>query len=384
MRRVAAMGFSAVPERILRTALRRNHLARQLTGLAGISTRSATDSGCSYQAALCTELKKPLEVQQLPSVALNPTEVRVEVHCCGVNFADILICQGMYQERPPLPFTPGMEFAGCVMEVGPNVTAIRKGDRVVGVSSTGAMAEQCIVDHKMLWPIGEAISYEVAAALPVSYGTAILALQHRAKTRPGETILVTAAAGAAGLAAVDIASHILNAKVIAAAGTEEKCKLAVQRGAVAGINYTTKSVKEEVKRLTANKGLNVVFDAVGGDIFKEAFSSLTWEGRIVVVGFTGRSIPTVPANLLLLKNVAAMGVYWGRYQHQDFPVFSRSIMSAIQYCQEGRIKPHVGSVYKLQQVNEAFQHVLQRKSTGKVIITMKPTEVKGETRDKLD
>ncbi|XP_067894016.1 tRNA modification GTPase GTPBP3, mitochondrial isoform X4 [Heterodontus francisci] len=166
-----------------------------------------------------------------------------------------------------------------------------------------------------------------------------------------ETVLVTAAAGATGLAAVDVASHVLNAKVIAAAGTDEKCELALQRGAVASINYTTKSLKEEVKKLTANKGLNVVFDAVGGDIFKEAFSSLSWEGRIVVVGFAGGNIPTVPANLLLLKNVAAMGVYWGRYQHQDFPVFSRSIMAAIQYCQEGRIKPHVGAVYKLQQCN---------------------------------
>ncbi|XP_078417636.1 5-taurinomethyluridine-[tRNA] synthase subunit GTPB3, mitochondrial [Cetorhinus maximus] len=351
MKPAAAFRFCTVPERILRDAVRRNHLARNLTGLAATHTSSTTDSGHSYQAALCTELKKPLVIQPLPSVALKPSEVRVDVHCCGVNFADLLICQGLYQERPPVPFTPGMEFAGSVLEIGPNVTAIHKGDRVIGVSSTGAMAEQCVVDHKMLWPIGEEISYEVAATLPVSYGTAILALQQRAKTQPGETVLVTAAAGAAGLAAVDVASRVLNAKVIAAAGTDEKCELAVRKGAVASINYTTKSVKEEVKKLTANRGVNVVFDAVGGDVFKEAFSSLAWEGRIVVVGFAGGNIPTVPANLLLLKNVAAMGVYWGKYQHQNFPVFSRSIMSAIQYCQEGRTKPHVGATYKLQQCN---------------------------------
>ncbi|XP_059503713.1 quinone oxidoreductase-like protein 2 isoform X3 [Stegostoma tigrinum] len=327
----------------------RNHLARKLMGLAATYVSSAQDSGLSYQAAVCTELKKPLVLQKLPSLPLKPTEVRVDVHYCGVNFADFLICRGLYQEQPPMPFTPGMEFTGSVLEVGPNVTAI------------------C----KMLWPIGEEIPYEVAAALPVSYGTVILALQHRAKTRPGETVLITAAAGAAGLAAVDFASHVLNTKVIAATGTDEKCELAVQKGAVASINYTTKNLKEEVKKLTANKGVNVVFDAVGGDIFKDAFSSLAWEGRIVVVGFAGGNIPSVPANLLLLKNVAAMGVYWGRYQHQDFPVFSRSIMSAVQYCQEGRIKPRVGAVYKLQQVNEAFLHVTQRKSTGKVIINMK-------------
>ncbi|XP_078074100.1 5-taurinomethyluridine-[tRNA] synthase subunit GTPB3, mitochondrial isoform X2 [Mustelus asterias] len=244
-----------------------------------------------------------------------------------------------------------MEFAGCVLEVGPNVTGIQKGDRVIGVSSTGAMAEQCVVDQEMLWPIGEEIPYEVAATLPVSYGTMILALQQRAKTQPGETVLVTAAAGAAGLAAVDVASHVLKAKVIAAAGTDDKCELAVQKGAIAGINYTAKSIKEELKKLTANKGVNVVLDAVGGDVFKEAFSSLAFEGRIVVVGFAGGNIQTVPANLLLLRNVTAMGVNWGRYRHQDFPVFSRSIMSAIQYCQEGRTKPHIGAVFKLQQCN---------------------------------
>ncbi|XP_060686070.1 tRNA modification GTPase GTPBP3, mitochondrial isoform X1 [Hemiscyllium ocellatum] len=343
--------FCSIPHRILRDVVRRNCLARKITGLAATYMSSAKDSGLSYQAAVCTELKKPLVIQKLPLLPLKSTEVRVDVHYCGVNFADFLVCRGLYQEQPLVPFTPGMEFTGSVLEVGPNVTAIRQGDRVIGVSYFGAMAEQCVVDHTMLWPIGEEVPYEVAATLPVSYGTVILALQHRAKTRPGETVLVTAAAGAAGLAAVDFASHILNTKVIAAAGTDEKCELAVQKGAVASINYTTKNVKEEVKKLTANKGVNVVFDAVGGDIFKDAFSSLAWEGRIVVVGFASGNIPSVPANLLLLKNVAAMGVYWGRYQHEDFPTFSRSIMSAVQYCQEGRIKPWVGAVYKLQQCN---------------------------------
>ncbi|XP_051868999.1 quinone oxidoreductase-like protein 2 [Pristis pectinata] len=370
MRRAATVGLGVVLQGVRRNAVRSNNLIRKKPRLAEIGTNSASDSRDSYLAVQCTDLKKPLEIQQLPSVALKPTEVRVDVQCCGVNFADILICQGLYQQRPQLPFTPGMEFTGSVIEVGTNVTGVSKGDRVIGVSSLGAMAEQCIVNHKMLWPIDEKISYEVATVLPVSYGTAILALKHRAKTQPGETLLVTAAAGAAGLAAVDVASHILDAKVIAAAGTDKKCELAVQRGAVAAINYTTQSLKEEVKKLTGNKGVDVVFDAVGGDVFKEAFSSLSWEGRIVVVGFAGGNIPTVPANQLLLKNVAAMGVYWGKYQDVDYPVFSRSIMSVIQFCKEGRIRPRVGAVFKMQQVNEAFQHVLQRKSIGKVIITM--------------
>lgn len=367
MRRAAACGLGAVR----RDVGRRNNLLRKINGLAGIGTSSATNLRDSYQAALCTDLTKPLEIRQLPAVALKSTEVRVDLHCCGVNFADILMCRGLYQQRPRLPFTPGMEFTGSVAEVGTNVAKVCKGDRVIGMCPMGAMAEQCIIDHKMLWPIDETIPYEVATVLPVSYGTSILALQHRAKTQPGETVLVTAAAGAAGLAAVDVASHVLNAKVIAAAGTDEKCELAVQKGAVAAINYTTQSVKEEVKKITGNKGVDVVFDAVGGDIFKEAFNSLAWEGRIVVVGFAGGDIPSIPANQLLLKNVTAMGVNWGRYQDLNYPIFSKSIMSAIQYYKEGRIRPHVGAVFKLQQVNEAFLHVLQRKSIGKVIISMK-------------
>eukprot|EP00062_Callorhinchus_milii_P017350 gi/632969605/ref/XP_007901172.1/ PREDICTED: tRNA modification GTPase GTPBP3, mitochondrial [Callorhinchus milii] len=341
--------FGAAPERILRAALRKNHSLRHQLRLAALGTSHATRSGNSYHAALCTELNKPLVVQQLPSAVLKPTEVRVDIHCCGVNFADILVCQGLYQERWPTPFTPGMEFAGCVVEIGTSVTTVQKGERVVGVSFKGAMAEECIIDQKMLWPIRAELPYEVAASIPVSYGTAILALEHRAHTQPGETVLVTAAAGAAGLAAVDIASHVLNAQVIAAVGSDEKCDLAVQRGAIAAINYTTQSLKEEVKRLTANKGVNVVFDAVGGDIFKEALSSLSWEGRILVVGFAGGKIPSVPANLLLLKNIAVKGVYWGKYGQRCFPVFSRSIGSAIQYAQEGRTKPLIGAIYKMQQ-----------------------------------
>ncbi|XP_069793748.1 quinone oxidoreductase-like protein 2 [Narcine bancroftii] len=370
MWRAAAVGCCSLWQGARRIVVRRNNLMRY-PGLAEICTSSGKDTRGSYQAMLCTNLKQPLKIQQLPSVTLKPTEVRVDIHCCGVNFADILMCQGLYQERPQLPFIPGMEFTGSVMEVGTHVTGLGKGDRVIGMCSLGAMAEECVLDQKLLWPIDGMISYEVATVLAVSYGTVILALQHRAKTQPGETVLVTAAAGAAGLAAVDVASHVLDAKVIAAAGTDEKCELALERGAIAAINYTTQSVKEEVKKLTGNKGVNVVIDAVGGDVFNDAFSSLSWEGRIVVVGFAGGNIPTIRANQLLLKNISAMGVNFGKYQDLDYSSFSRSIMSAIQHCKEGRIRPHVGSVFKLQQVNEAFQHVLLRKSIGKVIITMK-------------
>ncbi|XP_072504658.1 quinone oxidoreductase-like protein 2 [Notamacropus eugenii] len=329
--------------------------------------------GCSryYRAAICRKLKVPLTIEEVPTRPIQPDEVRVDVHFCGVNFADILTCQGQYQESPSLPFTPGLELAGQVLEIGTNVSTVKEGDRVISVNNFSTMAEQCIVDQKKLWQIPDGISYQEAAALPVCYGTALLALEQRAQTQPGETVLVTAAAGATGLALIDVASNILQAKVIAAAGSNDKCKLALQRGAKTAVNYSQGSVKEELKRLTGGRGVNVVIDAVGGDVCLAALRSLAWEGRLVVIGFAGGSILSIPSNLLLVKNVSAMGVYWTRYQKENFTVFSRYMSSALQYCKEGSIRPYIGSVFKLEEINDAFEHVTQRKTTGKVLLSVK-------------
>ncbi|XP_048338481.1 quinone oxidoreductase-like protein 2 [Sphaerodactylus townsendi] len=349
---------------------RRNAFDQELLGPTSLSGFSLQHHRRAYRAALCIELTKPLVVRDVPSSSLEPHEVRVCVRYCGVNFADILACQGLYQEKHSLPFIPGMEFSGDVMETGVDVSGIKEGDRVIGVANTKALAEEYVADQKLLWTIPQGVSYEEAATLPVSYGTAILALERRACTKAGETVLVTAAAGATGLATVDVASNVLKAKVIAAAGSDKKCNLALQKGAVQSINYNSAGLREEVKKLTANKGVDVAIDTIGGDIFKEALHSLSWEGRIVVIGFAGGIIPSIPANLLLLKNISALGLYWGRYRSQDFPVFSSALSSALQYCQEGRIQPYVGAVFKLEEVNEAFAQVTQRKSTGKVIISV--------------
>ncbi|XP_072802156.1 quinone oxidoreductase-like protein 2 isoform X1 [Vicugna pacos] len=333
---------------------------------AWLCRRAGQDCGRHYRAVLCAELKQPLAIEEVAPRPVRPHEVRVDVHFCGINFADILVCHGQYQKRPQLPFTPGVEFAGTVLETGTDVSTVKEGDRVIGISGFNGMAEECVVDHKALWQIPEGVPLREAAALPVSYGTAILALEHRARTQPGETVLVTAAAGATGLAVIDVATNILQAKVIAAAGSDEKCQLAMQRGAHSSVNYSQGSLKEAVRKLVGNGGVNVVIDTVGGDLFLEALRSLAWEGRIVVVGFAGGTIASVPANLLLLKNVSAMGLYLSRYWDQNFPLFSRGLSSAIQYCQQGRIQPHIGAVFKLEEVNDAFLHVTQRKSTGKV------------------
>uniref|UniRef100_A0A8C2RWN1 Enoyl reductase (ER) domain-containing protein n=1 Tax=Capra hircus TaxID=9925 RepID=A0A8C2RWN1_CAPHI len=310
--------------------------------------------GRNYRAALCTELKRPLVIEEVSPRPVQPHEVRVNVHFCGINFADILACRGQYQERHQLPFTPGMEFSGMVLETGTDVSMVKEGDRVIGLPGFGGMAEECIIDHKNLWQIPEKVSLREAAALPVSYGTAIFALEHRACTQPGETVLVTAAAGATGLAVIDVATNILQAKVIAAAGSDEKCQLAMQRGAQSSVNYSRGSLKEAVGKLVGTGGVNVVIDMVGGDVFLEALRSLAYEGRIVVVGFAGGTIASVPANLLLLKNITAMGLYWGRYRHQNFPSSNKSLLK-----------------YASLRVNDAFLHVTQRKSTGKVLLSLK-------------
>ncbi|XP_044530827.1 quinone oxidoreductase-like protein 2 [Gracilinanus agilis] len=240
--------------------------------------------GCChyYRAAICKKLKEPLTIEEVPPRPIQPDEVRVDVHFCGVNFADILTCRGQYQESPSLPFTPGLELAGQVMETGTNVSTVKEGDRVISVTNFNTMAEQCIVDQKEVWQIPEGVSYQEAAALPACYGTAMLALEHRAQTQPGETVLVTAAAGATGLASIDVASNILQAKVIAAAGSDEKCELALQRGAKSAVNYSQGNLKEELKKLTGGQGVNVVIEAVGGEVCRAALHRCIevtiWEG----------------------------------------------------------------------------------------------------------
>ncbi|XP_047561191.1 quinone oxidoreductase-like protein 2 isoform X4 [Lutra lutra] len=239
---------------------------------AWLCRRAGPGCGRHYRAALCAELKQPLAIKEVASRPVRPHEVRVDVHFCGVNFADILVCRGQYQEKPQLPFTPGMEFSGTVLETGTDVSIVKEGDRVIGVSGFNGMAEECVIDQKALWQIPERVPLREAAALPVSYGTAVLALEHRARTRPGETVLVTAAAGATGLAVIDVATNVLQAQVfvIAAAGSDEKCKLAMQKGAQSTVNYSQGSLKEAVRKLVGSAGVNVAIDTVGGDVFLEA------------------------------------------------------------------------------------------------------------------
>uniref|UniRef100_A0A8C5L983 Crystallin zeta like 2 n=1 Tax=Jaculus jaculus TaxID=51337 RepID=A0A8C5L983_JACJA len=263
----------------------------------------------SPPAALCAGLQPPLTAL---SRARIPPHVRVGVHFCGVNFADILVCHGQYQEKLPLPFTPGLEFSGTVLEMSTDVSTVKEvhvlksRESIYGVSSFTTVAEECLT----LWKIPENVSLQEAAVLPISYGTAILALEHQAHTQPGETVLVTAAAGATGLAVIDVATNIFQAKVFG-------------------------GLKEAVKKLVGSSGVNVATDMEEGDIFLAAVRSLAWEGRIVVLGCAGGNISSVPTKLLFLKTISAMGLCWGRYRLQNFPFFfffPKSLSSALQYA----------------------------------------------------
>ncbi|XP_071478449.1 quinone oxidoreductase-like protein 2 homolog [Diadema antillarum] len=369
--------FRCPPEAILRSAVRSQGLLSRTRPVAG-QVRLHDVSGASaqarrwYRAAQCTELGKPLSVATLPSVEeLGPGEVKIAVHSVGVNFGDLLMVIGQYQEKPPLPFSPGSECSGVVMEVGEGVETVAKGDRVVAMSSkAGCMAEELITSEAEVWRIPSSLSFPEAASIPCNYGTAWLALTRKAALQAGESLLVTAAAGGVGLAAVELGTNALGAKVIGAAGGQEKCDLVRSKGAVDCIDYTSESIRDRTKELTGGDGANVILDVVGGDVWKQCLRSIAWEGRAVIIGFASGEIPKVPANIIMLKSMSATGLYWGRYGLMDHPVFKKSVTDCFELYEQGKIRPHICKTFPLEQVNEAFLYMKNRKSTGKVVITV--------------
>ncbi|XP_019627970.1 PREDICTED: quinone oxidoreductase-like protein 2 homolog [Branchiostoma belcheri] len=327
-----------------------------------------------YRAAVCHKISAPMEVRDLPSVEKVPKGmVKVAVHSTGINFADILMVAGAYQERPELPFVPGFEMAGEVMTVGEGVTAFKEGDRVVGLPMpSGSFAEECLVNEKALFHLPASVAYTTAAAVPVSYGTALMGLTRRVNLQPGETVLVTAAAGALGTAVVDLAAHALGATVIGAAGSQEKCEFVRSRGAQHTVDYSQDSIRDRVKDITQGKGCDVAFDSVGGKVFEESLKCLAWEGRVLVAGFAGGDIPKIPANILLVKNLSAVGLYWGRYAMQNIGVLRQTVIATLTFMEEGKIKgPSQPTTFKLEQVNEAVKFITDRKSTGKVVLEVR-------------
>ncbi|MBP9229660.1 MAG: NADPH:quinone oxidoreductase family protein [Azonexus sp.] len=297
----------------------------------------------------------------------GPGQVRIGVRACGVNFADSLITRGQYQKQPQPPFSPGFEVSGEVLELGAGVTGIAPGDRVIAITPHGGYAEQVVADSKRCVPMPAAMSWEHGAAFPVVFGTSHVALSHRARLRAGETLVVHGASGGVGLTAVAIGKQ-LGATVIATASSAGKLQVAGKHGADHLIDSSQEDVRARIKELTDGRGADVVYDPVGGELFTASLRSIAFEGRILVIGFAGGSVPQIPANHLLVKNVDVIGVNWPAYAELNPEVMTESFQTLIQWYLAGSIKPHVSATYPLKQAVEALDQVVSRKSTGKVVI----------------
>lgn len=323
------------------------------------------------KALMCKQWGVPssLVLEEVSPRAPAEGQARIAVHACGVNFLDSLMIAGQYQTRPPLPFAPGVEIAGEVIEVGQGVTHIKPGDRVMGAVEYGGYAEEITASAVTLLLIPPGMDYVTAAAFPLAYGTSHVALTHRAHLQAGETLLVFGAAGGVGLAAVEI-GKLLGATVIACASTPEKLRLTQEYGADHVINYSTESIRDQVKKITGGKGADVIYDPVGGDAFDQAVRSINWQGRLLVIGFTSGRIPELPVNLTLVKNFSVVGVYWGAYAARSPGILIDSFRTLAVWYAEGKLKPHISATYSLANAADAMYRLMNRQSTGKIVIRM--------------
>jgi NADPH2:quinone reductase len=323
------------------------------------------------RAIVCHAFGPPsdLVLADVPSPATGATSVKIAVAAAGLNFPDVLIVQGKYQLKPPFPFSPGAEVAGTVTEVGTSVRGIAVGDRVMALCSTGGFAEETVAHEASAFPIPVGMSFESAAAFPLTYGTTYHALVDRGNLQPGETLLVTGAGGGVGLAAVQI-GVALGARVIAAAGSREKLDAAVASGAVATIDYTTETLVERIKALTNDAGADVVYDAVGGDVFDACLRGIAWGGRLLIIGFAAGRIPEIPANRLLLKSASAVGVFWGSFAARH-PVQNReNFQRLFELVAAGKLEPNIGARYSLADAPRAIADMEARKIVGKAVISI--------------
>lgn len=305
--------------------------------------------------------------EEIPNPVPGPNEILVRVKAAGANFPDTLVVAGKYQERPDLPFVPGMELAGDVIETGSGVNNFHVGDRVAGCPGAGAYAEQALLQthHATLLP--NDVDYSSAAALQVVYGTSIYALKQRANLNPGETLLVTGAAGGVGLSACQI-GKAMGARVIAAASNKDKLEIAAQNGADHLIDYSDGQLKEKVKELTDGKGADVIYDPVGGDIFDQCVRCINFNGRLLVIGFASGRVPQVATNLTLVKGFSVIGVYWGRARNEQPDLHQKNVATLFNWLASGTIKPYIGDRFSLENTPDALRAILARTAKGKLIV----------------
>lgn len=317
-----------------------------------------------------------LVLEEIPDPIPGPGAVRVAVRAVGVNFPDLLIIQDLYQFKPTRPFAPGAELSGVIDQVGPGVTRLRAGDRVLMSCMSGAMAEKAIGPADSCFKIPDAMGFDEAAALLMTYGTSQHALKDRARLQPGETLLVLGAGGGVGLAAVEL-GKVMGARVIAAASSAEKLALAQEHGADEGVQYpigaldkvAAKALSDRFKAACGTAGAHVIYDAIGGDYTEAALRAIAWQGRHLVVGFPA-GIPKLPLNLTLLKSCQVVGVFWGEFTRRFPDIHSANVAALMKLYEEGKIKPAVTERYPLARAGEAIAKLGARASRGKIVVTI--------------
>jgi NADPH2:quinone reductase len=323
------------------------------------------------KAIVCNKFGAPdtLEYQEIDEPSPKEGQLLITVKACSVNFPDTLIIQGKYQFRPEFPFSPGSDVAGIVAEVGENVTHFKVGDEVVGFIPFGGFAEKAILNAKDCFPKPNGMSMVNASAFLLAYGTSYHALKDRADLQKGETILILGASGGVGLTALELAK-LMGAKVIAAASSKEKLELCKQFGADEVINYDKESIKDSIKEITNGKGVDVIFDPVGGHFSELALRAIAWKGRHLVIGFANGEIPKIPINLTLLKGASIVGVFWGAFAQKEPKKSLENIQQLLKWFAKGAIKPHIDKIYALKNAPIALEDMMQRKTKGKIVIDM--------------
>jgi len=321
------------------------------------------------RAMMATQWGEPtdLTLMQMPDPEAGPRQVSIDVRASACNFFDILMVQGKYQVRPPLPFAPGGEVAGIVRAVGPGVEHIQPGDRVFAMLGWGGYASVAVAPVDAVFRMPESMSFEHGAAFGVVYQTSYFGLVYRAQLQPGETLLVHAAAGGVGLAAVQI-GRALGARVLATAGSAAKLETARAHGADEAYDYSTPDWVERVKAATGGRGADVVYDPVGGEVFDLSTKCIAFGGRLLVIGFASGRIPSIQANRILLKNIAVVGLHWGAYRQHDPRRIPQAMEALFELYSQGKLRPVVSSTWPLTQAAAALDEIASRRSVGKVLL----------------
>ncbi|MEM9257265.1 MAG: NADPH:quinone oxidoreductase family protein [Pseudomonadota bacterium] len=324
------------------------------------------------KAVVCSEhgmADKLKLAQDWPEPELGDHDILIAVKAAGLNFPDVLTIQGKYQTQPPLPFVPGGECAGVVEAVGAKVTRFKVGDEAISMGGAGAFCERIAANEFGCFPKPSALSFEQAAGISITYFTTYHAFKQRAELQAGERLLVLGAAGGVGTSAIEL-GKLMGAHVTACASTDDKLEICQQLGADDVVNYTDIDLKATLKELSGGKGFDVIYDPVGGDYAEPAIRNLAWKGRYLVIGFASGPIPSIPLNLALLKGASLVGVFWGRFAGEEPEVNMQNITELAELFESGKISPLVTDCFAIEQYQDAFNCMIERRARGKVIITV--------------